>query len=204
MPPGQVLANFGLFVKPDFLDADARQDLTDEIRSSTVTADATIVSEARGTKLDTQARKTRNVKVSRDAQQVVAERLQALIPELEKHFGVQLKGFQAPSFLTYREGDYFHAHKDGDAHNDDVPEHIRERKVSVVMFVNSEAADPGDEVFGGGSLVFYGLMGGGRGEGIGIPLNGTRGELVAFPSDVMHEVKPVTHGERHTIVSWFV
>jgi SM-20-related protein len=32
---------------------------------------------------------------------------------------------------------------------------------------------------------------------------GEPGLLVAFRSDTVHEVLPVTHGERFTVVSWF-
>jgi SM-20-related protein len=34
-------------------------------------------------------------------------------------------------------------------------------------------------------------------------LIGEPGLLVAFRSDVLHEVEAVTHGERYSIVSWF-
>ena len=34
-------------------------------------------------------------------------------------------------------------------------------------------------------------------------LRGEPGTLVAFRSETTHEVTPVTHGERYSIVSWF-
>jgi SM-20-related protein len=36
-----------------------------------------------------------------------------------------------------------------------------------------------------------------------LPLAARQGLLVAFPSTVSHEVQPVTHGERLTVVNWF-
>jgi 2OG-Fe(II) oxygenase superfamily len=57
--------------------------------------------------------------------------------------------------------------------------------------------------YSGGSLVFYGLMGESSGKTVGLPLAGETGMLIAFPSDLVHAVSPVTAGERYTIVSWF-
>jgi hypothetical protein len=38
----------------------------------------------------------------------------------------------------------------------------------------------------------------------GVPVIGEAGLLIAFGADMVHAVTPVTHGERYTIVSWFV
>ncbi|MCA1578026.1 MAG: 2OG-Fe(II) oxygenase [Acidobacteria bacterium] len=32
---------------------------------------------------------------------------------------------------------------------------------------------------------------------------GERGTLIAFRAETTHEVTPVTHGERYSMVSWF-
>jgi predicted 2-oxoglutarate/Fe(II)-dependent dioxygenase YbiX len=76
--------------------------------------------------------------------------------------------------------------------------------VSVVVFLNAQATHPVEETFEGGALAFYGLMKAPGMEHAGIPLEPEAGLLVAFRSDVMHEVSPVTRGERYTLVSWFV
>jgi SM-20-related protein len=34
-------------------------------------------------------------------------------------------------------------------------------------------------------------------------VQGETGALIAFPSEMLHEVTPITRGERFTIVSWF-
>jgi predicted 2-oxoglutarate/Fe(II)-dependent dioxygenase YbiX len=36
-----------------------------------------------------------------------------------------------------------------------------------------------------------------------VPLAPAPGTLVAFPSETTHEVTPITHGERLSIVSWY-
>jgi len=51
---------------------------------------------------------------------------------------------------------------------------------------------------------FYGLLQDDpKGQGVGLPLVGSAGALVAFPSHMIHGVTPVTHGRRYTIASWF-
>jgi SM-20-related protein len=38
---------------------------------------------------------------------------------------------------------------------------------------------------------------------IGLPLDARAGLLIAFRSEVFHEVQPVTHGQRLSVVGWF-
>ena len=108
---------------------------------------------------------------------------------------------QEPQFLVYREGDFFHRHRDS-RRESDAAEFSKQRRVSVIVFLNGEDEVPGPDVYGGGSLTFYELMSG-SGVEYGIPLVGEPGLLVAFRPELLHEVTPVTHGERYTIVSWF-
>jgi SM-20-related protein len=78
------------------------------------------------------------------------------------------------------------------------------RRVSAVIFLNESSEEPAPEKYGGGSLAFYGLLQDDpKGQGIGLPLIGSPGSLVAFPSQMIHGVNPVTHGRRYTIASWF-
>jgi SM-20-related protein len=205
MPPAAFLANFGLFVEPDFLDSELRSGLRAEMERGQKGLAGLMQTGSEQDMIELKDRSTRRVMVSPDTVARVSERLKQLAPALESHFGVELSGeCQEPQFLTYQEGDFFHAHIDG-ASGDRVPTGIRERKVSTVLFVNGEALNGTDAAgsYGGGELVFYGLLGDERTAEVGIPLNGRAGELVAFRSDMMHEVNPVTRGERHTIVSWF-
>jgi SM-20-related protein len=42
-----------------------------------------------------------------------------------------------------------------------------------------------------------------RARSVGFPLIGEAGLLLAFRPNLVHEVTPVTHGERCTVVTWF-
>jgi predicted 2-oxoglutarate/Fe(II)-dependent dioxygenase YbiX len=204
MATGAVLANLGLYVEPGFLDDELRQRLRSEIDESQKTH-ANVARAGRDhTVVELEDRATRRVLVSPETIESIRERLKAIMPKLGQHFGVELERCQEPQFLAYQVGDFFHAHMDG-ADGDDVPPDVRGRKVSAVVFVNGASSDESEaDSYTGGELIFYGLMGDDeRTRSLGFPLNGTAGELVAFPSDMWHEVNAVTHGERHTIVCWF-
>lgn len=96
-------------------------------------------------------------------------------------------------------GDFFVAHQDG---NTGLLRLDREqsRKVSVVILLNRQSEAPETDAYCGGSLVFSDWRGSGRRE---LRLPGEAGTLVTFRSETTHEVIPVTHGERYSIVSWY-
>lgn len=119
-------------------------------------------------------------------------------PALERCFGGALGMREPTSFVTYERGQYYRPHVDcGPA---DRAAAARDRAVSVVLFLNDGASAIG---FDGGALVFYDLLDDARARGIGFPLEPRAGLLVAFRSDVLHEVAPVTGGVRAVAVTWF-
>jgi predicted 2-oxoglutarate/Fe(II)-dependent dioxygenase YbiX len=145
--------------------------------------------------LNRSLRRTSLLRVTADTRSLVDARLERLGPALEGHFGVPLRGWEKVSFLRYGEGDYYQAHRDANP-NAEAPEYLQARRVSIVLFLNGEGVD-----YGGGSLTFYGLLEDPRWASYGFPLRGEEGLLVAFRSDVLHGVTPVTHGERLTLVT---
>jgi SM-20-related protein len=101
-----------------------------------------------------------------------------------------------PQFLHYREGDFFVAHQDG---NTGMTRLDTERRlVSTVIFLSREAGSPRPGAHCGGSLVFSDYRTASKFHLIGEP-----GMLVAFRAETTHEITPVTHGERYSIVSWY-
>jgi SM-20-related protein len=129
----------------------------------------------------------------------VQERLLSLIRPLEDYFNLHLSGCDRPKVLVYRQGDFFRAHRDR-ADDQRVPA-IAHRRISAVTFL--EGTQGRAPPYGGGELVLYRLRAEVDWDTCRTLIVPEPGLLVAFKSDVFHEVKCVRWGERHTIVTWF-
>ena len=201
MPEADFFARIGLFVARDFLKVSERTRLLAEARSATAQP-ATVGIAPSVYAVDESVRRTKVAVVSASAASLVESHLLGLKPALEEHFGLPLNGCQPPQFLVYREGDFFNPHRDS-ASVPGAAEFSKVRRVATVLFLNGESDEGHEGDYGGGSLTFYGLMGDPRLQNVGLPLRGEPGVLIAFRTDIIHEVTPVTHGERFTVVSWF-
>jgi predicted 2-oxoglutarate/Fe(II)-dependent dioxygenase YbiX len=192
---------FGLFFKPDFLPPDACDRLRAAIDAAPMLAAE--IEDKGAEAVNKRQRSTAMANIDNETRDFIVERLEALRATLGAHFDVSLERCQRPQFLVYGEGDFFGTHKDG-SEDEDAAEFRKERQISAVTFLNDQSADPRPDAYGGGNLTFYGLLNEDpKGEGVGFPLTGQQGTLVAFPSLMVHSVSPVTHGKRYTITTWF-
>jgi SM-20-related protein len=202
MPSADFLGRLGLFVRPGFLDAETCA----RLRAAANEAEkipGTVGIEDAAYDVDVRTRRTDIADVSDETMELVAGPVDAIFPEIAHHYSVEAEGRQGLQFLVYKEGDFFGAHTDR-TDSDTGAGFSKRRLVSVLIFLNDEAEEPAPMKYGGGTLTFYGLLGGGKGEKVGLPVVGEEGLLVAFKSDVTHAVTPVTHGERYTVVTWLV
>ena len=143
-------------------------------------------------------RKATLVEVGDATRAKVADLLEGLRVRLAGHFGRALDAVEPAQFLRYGPGDFFVAHQDGNTpviHDDS-----RFRKVSLVLFLSQQSEEPAPGTYSGGALVLRGPYTEPDHE---VSLAPTPGTVVAYPSETTHEVLPVTHGERLTIVSWY-
>jgi SM-20-related protein len=202
MPAAEFLTRLGLFCVRDFLEAHTCARLRSEVRAAPRVPGA-VGGESGDYQINRGARSTDIAEVSPEAEALVDARLDAATSDIERHFSVELEGRQRLQFLVYKPGDFFEAHHDRNP-SPEAAEFSRQRRVSVVVFLNDEAREPGTDVYGGGALTFYGLLGGKGDKQVGLPIVGERGLLVAFDSGIAHSVTPVTHGERFTVVTWLV
>ena len=191
---------FGLYIARDFFDRELCARLRAEARAAAA-APATVRKLGAEYVVNEEVRRTQLARVSEASEQLVERRLMALKGTLEHHFKVTTSGIRRPQFLVYCEGDFFRPHADSSAAVD-APAVATGRRVSIVMFLNGEGDPADDESYTGGSLTFYGLMHDSRADDRGFPVTGETGLLVAFPSQYVHSVTPVTRGTRFTIVSW--
>jgi SM-20-related protein len=194
-------SRLGVFHIRNFFDAEVCAKLRAEVRSARGVS-TMIYKGGFAFGVDEEGRRAKSRKVSDETKLLVKRRLEEVRPSLEAHFGTGLRGIEGPDFLTYKPGDFFLAHRDSNA-DQDAPETLKDRRVSVVIFLNGESEERDAAGYSGGSLTIFGMIDAPGWASKGFPLRGREGLLVAFRSELFHEVEPVTSGERHTIVSWF-
>ncbi|MGZ5435477.1 MAG: 2OG-Fe(II) oxygenase [Pyrinomonadaceae bacterium] len=186
---------FDLYILKNFFDVATSRELIAEMRSC---ATAPALTYGKGdAAVDERIRRVRQVSISPESASFVARRLEAQTESIAEHFGIKLASFEAPQFLCYRVGDFFVAHQDGNTGLIQL-ETDRTRRVSVSIFLNNQSATPEPDTYSGGALTFSDWRTGSRHEVVG-----EAGMLVAFRSELTHEVTQVTHGERFAVVSWF-
>lgn len=193
--------SFGLFAKKNFLDQELCESIRLGMSSSTGTPARIVITNER--LLDENVRRTVEKEVSNDSRALLHDKLSAVKGELEAYFNITLSHPQDPKFLYYREGDFFQRHVDKGI-NPKNPQVARDRKVSTIVFLNNEAGEPGNASYTGGSFIIYGILSDPRFESHGFKCPGTTGMLIAFRSELFHEVTHVTSGVRYTVVNWFV
>jgi SM-20-related protein len=185
---------FNLFLLRNFLDAEACASLRAELAESLTTQAPVYIEGSEGLVHET-VRKTTSLHPATETFSHIHERLLQQKSALEQHFGLTLTECERPQFLRYKTGDFFVRHQDGNTKQLDF-DHLRVRRISIVVFLNDFSAEPKDDCYSGGLLNFYD-----RNNAFGLP--GETGLLVAFTAESFHEVSPVTSGERFTIISWF-
>lgn len=188
-------ARFDLLTVGDFFDAPTCAAVVKEMRAAGGEA-ASVYGGVVAGAVEERVRRVTRVSVSDETNALVRRRLAGRRGEVERHFGVSLGECEEPQFLRYRVGDFFVAHQDGNTPLMRL-DRDRARLVSLIIFLNPHADAPAADAYCGGALVF---------SAIGtspLPLAPEPGTLLAFRAETTHEVAPVTHGERYTIVSWF-
>lgn len=187
-----------LFVAQQFFEPRTCQEILAELKASEADA-ATVYGRTSSGVVEQNVRNTLRLRPSSTTVDFVRQRLLACRSTLEQHFSLPLTDLEDPQFLRYREGDFFVAHQDGNTGL--LRLDTESRRISLVIFLSRETETPQPDAHCGGSLVFTNIR-----PGPPVPqfrLRGEPGMLVAFPSETTHEVTPVTHGERYSIVSWF-
>jgi SM-20-related protein len=199
MPSSSLFHHLGLFIHEDFLDHSTCAQIQSQMQTAECQKASIVSPHGDEGIVDEDVRKVLSVKAEASMATMVWDKIWDLKPSLEEHFHVHLRGSEPPVFLRYGPGAFYRPHKDG---HSDSPPSTKNRLVSVVIFLNRRSDDPSQDAYGGGALTFYGLLDGPTWEKCPFPLEADPGLLVAFRSDTMHEVRPVTIGQRFTIVSW--
>jgi predicted 2-oxoglutarate/Fe(II)-dependent dioxygenase YbiX len=184
-----------LFIAKNFLDTDVCRELRAQAEQS-VAAPAQ-VTKATG-RVDVSMRQTSRLSFSTETEEFINVYFRRLKPQLEKYYDIQLSGFEKFQFLLYSKGDFYKRHAD---RNDkpESPDYIKARRISVVVFLSNESQTNKPDSYTGGTLVVWNN----DPQKTPLRIEGEVGKLIAFPSDLMHEVEPVQSGKRYSIVNWF-
>jgi predicted 2-oxoglutarate/Fe(II)-dependent dioxygenase YbiX len=188
-----------LYVERDFLSPALCNRMTLAMRGD-AGHPATVVGEDGRDVVDNSRRRTYQVPVSSDDRLFVEQRLQSIKANLAQYFGFKLSELQTPQFLRYGRGCFFRPHQDSSKHPDH-EQYIKSRRITVVTFLNQGTRLPKDGAYCGGELWLFKLD---DDPDPTLSIIGEAGMLVAFPSDVLHEVRPITHGERFSVAAWYV
>ena len=180
-----------------FLDTAVLADVCAEL-SRAAGAPATVLGRETAGVVHQAVRRTTRIPTPPRVSELMTRLLLDARPRLESHFDVPLGDCEEPQFLRYETGDYFVAHQDGNTPL--IHDTSRFRRISVVLFLSTPAPAPAPDTYGGGAFVFHGSRSEWRRR---LSITPPAGSLVAFRSETTHEVVPVTHGERYTIVTWF-
>jgi predicted 2-oxoglutarate/Fe(II)-dependent dioxygenase YbiX len=178
-------------VVPDFIDEETRARIVAELDAAPAVAAPVYGGATPGAAVEPRVRSTQQVRVGDALRESIRERLEAIRPRLETHFGVILATVEEPQFLRYGVGDFFVAHQDGNTPS--IRDDSQHRRISVSVFLNPGA-------YGGGEFVFHGRYPDWEARH---RVPALAGALVAFRSETTHEVTPVTHGVRYSIVTWY-
>jgi len=188
--------HFDLNLVRNFFDVDFCRELITEMRSSAASPAVTYGQGSSG-EINDRVRRVTRVQPSEKTIARVVQRLMDQRARVVDHFGISLSRCEEPQFLCYRSGDFFVAHQDGNTGLVSL-DSDKSRLVSVSIFLNRQSETAEGDSYSGGSLVFSDWRSNKKFE-----FTGEAGTLVAFRSELTHEVIPVTHGERYAIVSWY-
>jgi len=139
---------------------------------------------------DLDVRRAASIDVDASTLREVEARLDARADALSAFFGIALGPREGAGFLRYGPGGFYKPHRDRG--KSDAWPAAAERCVSVVLFLNSVGPGRGD--LDGGALHLIDT---------GVEIAPLAGQLVAFPSETLHEVMPVARGSRDVVVDWF-
>jgi predicted 2-oxoglutarate/Fe(II)-dependent dioxygenase YbiX len=181
----------------DFLDAAACASLRAELQQAAGDP-ATLLGRTGADAVQPLVRRTTRAAMPPAIRDRMTGQLLARKDALERHFGVTLDTCEEPQFLRYGPGDFFVAHQDGNTPL--LYDASRFRRISAIIFLSASSPEPLPDTYGGGVLTFHDPV---LGSPRRLPLTPSPGTFLAFRAETTHEVTPVTHGERFTIVSWY-
>ncbi len=203
MPSAEFFNKFGFFSVKNFLDEEFYGSLCEEMREAPQElGNLSTAFTYENTTNEDFSRRREITKLSSNKLETINDKLIAIIPEIEENFKTEINGLQPLRPSVYKKGDFFKPHSDKKP-DPNSPDFMKERKVSIIIFLNEESPIEKEGTYSGGNLTFYGLIEKEGFENMGLPLVAEPGLLIAFPPERTHQVTEVTTGERYVIVGFY-
>jgi len=199
MDTAQLISKYELLLARRFLDASTCRRIIDETRTA-AHSQATVYGRTDSGAVDERVRKASRLTPSDITVAFVKQQLLDHKQKVERHFQISLQDVEEPQFLRYQASDFFVAHQDGNTGLIRLGTEA-DRRISIVIFLNPQTTEPMTGTYCGGSLKFSDYRAEPAFREFSLPAEA--GMLVAFRAEITHEVTPVTHGERYSIVSWY-
>ena len=190
---------YDLLIERHFLSESTCKNIIDEASGNAVKP-ATVYGRSDSSSVDERVRKSSRLTVSQHTVESLNLRLLEYKSTVEKHFQVSLRDCEEPQFLRYDVGDFFVAHQDGNTGLIRLTSDA-ERRISISLFLNQQSDESPPGTYAGGSLKFSDYRKPRPDREFCLPVE--TGLLVAFRSELTHEVTPITRGQRYSIVSWY-
>jgi SM-20-related protein len=170
----------------------------ERVRSAMATGvshDAEVLDEA--SEIRQEARRAADVDVPEDVLALVESCLDSYRDAIGAFHARALHEREGAGFLRYDAGGFYGPHVD----RADLPSwpDAAQRSVTVVLFLNSSQETDAAGDFTGGRLRIFPA----GPSGAAVDIAPTRGLLVAFPAEMVHEVTVVTSGRRDAVIDWF-
>ncbi|MEM9887964.1 MAG: 2OG-Fe(II) oxygenase [Bacteroidota bacterium] len=192
------LQKAGVFVRQNFLSAKHCADLRTKILQSRQVS-GRVYHDAQS-QINEDLRKTQLAILPYEDIQSIQDLFSDLKPSLATHFGLHLDRCRTPIFCCYQQGDFFKKHQDNGADDPNSPQSLAIRKITVVLFLNTQQPTTKLSHFNGGGLRLYDL----NDHAKPLTVKEEEGLLIAFRSEVYHQVNAIRQGQRFSVVSWFI
>ena len=193
-----MLTRLGIYIQRNFLPLDLCSALSAEMTGDAGT-DGIVIRDGASI-VDLEQKRLKQIALDANHHADLGARFDGLASAVADFFDTPVAGHEGAQFYRYNTGGYYRTHRDRYGAAAGIIGH--ERHISVVLFLNEPAGHGGPE-YSGGDLVLYDLFGNDRLVEYGLPVPAEAGLLVAFRSDLRHEVTTVARGVRCVAVTRF-
>lgn len=192
----ELLRQLGVYIETFFFTEAECLELINEATNNGIKSKAKLISTNGKEHINQEIRNNLTLLLTKPYKKKLKESLEALKPSLVSFFKEDLYQISIPNLLCYGAGHFFKPHNDKGSSSI-----TQKRKLTVILFLNNQTQEAKEIGYVGGNLYLYGLFV--NKPEVGLPLAESAGTLIAFRSELLHEVTKIISGQRYTLVTWF-